>query len=202
VVPEQTARNGRASLLIIGGAGGVGSIAIQLAKQVAGIGQVIATASRAQSVVWCKQMGADLCIDYKQGLKNGLEAVGVKEVEYILCFNDLLEHFSGIVEVIKPQGKICAIVSTKNSAPVNLSALQRKSVTFAWELMFTKAIFQTADMQTQHDLLNTCAHLCELGVLRSTLTEVLGTINARNLIEVHRRLESGTTIGKLVLSGF
>lgn len=202
IVAEKTERNKRRSLLIIGGAGGVGSIAIQLAKQVAGIGTVIATAARPESQAWCKRMGADYCIDYRHGVKNGLEAIGITDVDYIFCLNSTETHFQGMVDVIKPQGKICAIVSTKNSVPLNISALQTKSVTFAWELMFTKAIFQTDDMQSQHDLLNRASSLFDNGTLVTTLNKTLGKINAQNLREAHRLIEAGDTIGKIVLSGF
>jgi zinc-binding alcohol dehydrogenase family protein len=188
------------SVLIIGGAGGVGSIAIQLAKQVADL-NVIATASRPESIAWCQNMGADACINHFHPLRAELEHIGVQEVEYILCFNNTAVHIQNMAEVIAPQGKICLIVETNDQQPVNINLFQRKSVTLAWELMFTKSLYHTPDMQTQHDLLNRVAELIEQGTLKTTLAEVLGRLNAQNLREAHRRIETGQTIGKLVLSG-
>jgi zinc-binding alcohol dehydrogenase family protein len=187
-------------VLIIGGAGGVGSIAIQLAKQVASL-QVIATASRSESIAWCQKMGADFCINHFNPFRAELENIGIREVDYILCFNSTEIHLQNMADVIAPQGKICTIVETKDQQPVNINLFQSKSVTLAWELMFTKSLYHTPDIHTQHDLLNQVAELIEQGVLKTTLHEVLGPLNARNLREAHCRIETGTTIGKLVLSG-
>ena len=200
VQPQATAENAASKVLIISGAGGVGSIAIQLAKQVAGLG-VIATASREESIGWCQKMGADHCINHYNPFKDELEKIGVQEVDYILCFNSTEMHIQNMADVIKPQGKICTIVETKNNQPLNMNIFQRKSVTFAWELMFTKSMFHTPDMQTQHDLLNQVSELIDQHVLKTTLCDVLGSVNATNLKEAHRRIETGRTVGKLVLSG-
>ena len=200
-LPTETSSNTGKNVLIIGGAGGVGSIAIQLAKQVAGL-KVIASASREESIRWCKEMGADACINHYNSFKDELEKIGIQEVDYILCFNSTEMHIQNMADVIKPQGKICTIVETKDKQPVNINLFQGKSVTFAWELMFTKSIFQTPDMQSQHDLLDRVAELLDQKVLKTTLTEVVGSINAKNLKEAHRRIETGRAIGKLVLSGF
>jgi NADPH2:quinone reductase len=202
IEPAKTTKNKRSSLLIIGGAGGVGSIAIQLAKQVAGIGNVVATAARPASVDWCKRMGADACISYKSGIIAGIKSRGLESFDYILCCNSTEKYFGEMAEIIKPNGKICTIVETKGGEPLDMNILQTKSVTFVWELMFTKSIFETEDMESQHMLLDKVAGYIDGGVIKTTLNKVLGPINADNLREAHRLLETGETIGKIVLSGF
>lgn len=196
IVPEKT--QNQATVLIIGGAGGVGSIAIQLAKQLAGL-RVIATASRPASIEWCLKLGADACINHHESFAAQLEKLGIPQVNYILCFNNTDSHWEAMAEVIKPHGKICSIVETRQ--PLDLNLLQRKSATFTWELMFTKSMYETENMQTQHDLLNRVADLIDQGVLQGTMTESLGSLSAASLAQAHARLESGQMIGKLVLSG-
>jgi zinc-binding alcohol dehydrogenase family protein len=195
---EKTPDNRSSTILIIGGAGGVGSIAIQLAKQVAGL-RVIATASRPESIAWCKEMGADATINHHQPFRSGLAAIDINYVDYILCLNDTAQHLPNMVDIIKPQGKICSIVST--NSPFDLNPFFSKSITFVWELMFTKSMFQTADMQSQHDLLNQVATLIDRGTLKTTITKNLGVLNGSNLEKAHKLLESGTAIGKIVLEG-
>lgn len=196
--PQITVRNQSSTILIIGGAGGVGSIAIQLAKKVAWL-RVIATASRPESIAWCKEMGADHTIDRHQSFKSQLDAIGISNVDYILCLSDTDQHLQSMLDVIKPQGKICSIVST--TQPFDLNPFFSKSVTFSWEMMFTKSMYETEDMQSQHDLLNQVAILIDQGILKTTITENLGILNIANLAKAHRLLESGTAIGKVVLSG-
>jgi NADPH:quinone reductase len=203
-------------ILIIGGAGGVGSIAIQLAKNLvnqssspfttssssfSGI-NVIATASRTESVEWCKRMGADFVVDHHKDLKSQVkEIIGIDYVDYILCLNDTDGHFESMKQLVAPQGKICSIIQT--IGPIDLGGvLLHKSATFVWELMFTRSLFQTEDMISQHYLLNIVADLIDNNKIKSTLTEVLSPINAENMRKAHKKLESGTTIGKIVLSGF
>ena len=205
-------RHSLSSILIIGGAGGVGSIAIQLAKNLANNlttsssssseVNVIVTASRSESVEWCMKMGADFVIDHKKDLRSQIrKLVGVEYVDNILCLNDTDSHFDTMKQLIAPQGKICSIVETK--APVNMGGiLRQKSATFVWEVMFTRSLFQTADMIEQHNLLNTVADLIDKKKIKTTLTNLLSPINAENLRKAHKNLESGTTIGKIVLSGF
>ena len=185
-----------ATLLIIGGAGGVGSMAIQLAKYT-GL-QVIATASREVSREWCMQLGASHCVNHHGDLKVELARLEINTVDYILCLNDTNHYWPIMAEVIKPQGRICAVVSTKE--PPDLNLLKNKSVTFAWEFMFTKALYETEDMISQHQLLNQVGELIDQGVIKSTMTEHLGALNAANLAKAHGRLESGKMVGKLVLS--
>jgi NADPH2:quinone reductase len=186
------------SMLIIGGAGGVGSIGIQLAK-IAGL-TVIATASRKESAAWAKELGADHVVSHRQPLKPQIEALGLKHVSYIACFNDLDEHWSAIGELIAPQGAIVSIVGNRNPLPQD--AVRAKSATFCWELMFTRPRFQTPDMIEQHRLLNQVAEWLDAGRLRGTVREIVSPINAANLRAAHAKLEAGTTIGKIVLKGW
>jgi zinc-binding alcohol dehydrogenase family protein len=186
------------SILIIGGAGGVGSIGIQLAK-IAGL-TVIATASRPQSIAWAKDLGADHVIDHRKPLQPQLEALGRKHVEYIANFNDLDQHWAAMGGLIAPQGAMVAIVG--NQKPLPMDTVRSKSATLCWELMFTRPRFKTADMIEQHRLLNQVAEWLDAGKLRSTLKETLSPINASNLRKAHEKLESGTMIGKLVLTGW
>jgi NADPH2:quinone reductase len=194
-----TENSGR-SVLIIGGAGGVGSIAIQLARKLAGL-RVIATASRTESANWCRELGADLIINHHNPFREEFGRAGIDEVDYILCFNSTEHHIQNMADTIKPQGRICTIVETENNQPVNINVFQRKSVALMWELMFTRPIFQTPDMQKQHDLLNETARLLDEGVLRTIMTESYGPLTAENLRKAHARVETGSMIGKLVLSG-
>ncbi|AGW94306.1 MULTISPECIES: zinc-binding alcohol dehydrogenase family protein [Cupriavidus] len=187
------------SVLIIGGAGGVGSIGIQLAKVLAGL-TVIATASRPESQEWCRKLGADHTVDHRGDLPAQLKALGFAGVDYILCFNDTDGHFPAMAELVAPQGKICTIV--ENARPLPVELLKSKSATFVWEFMFTRAMFGTPDMIAQHRLLNEVARLVDAGRLQTTLGENLGRISAENLRRAHAMLEGGRTIGKLVLEGF
>ncbi|GLC98038.1 NADPH:quinone reductase [Cupriavidus sp. TA19] len=187
------------SVLIVGGAGGVGSIGIQLAKVLAGL-TVIATASRQESQDWCRKLGADHTVNHRGDLPAQLKALGFAHVDYILCFNDTDGHFPALAELVAPQGKICTIV--ENARPLPVELLKSKSATFVWEFMFTRAMFHTPDMIAQHRLLNEVARLVDAGRLQTTLGENLGRINAENLRRAHAMLEGGRTIGKLVLEGF
>jgi zinc-binding alcohol dehydrogenase family protein len=188
------------SILIIGGAGGVGSIAVQLAKKKAGL-TVIATASREASAAWCRKLGADETIDHHKPFAAEFKRIGADGVDFILCFNSTEMHIQNMADVIRPQGRICTIVETKDNQPVNINLFQRKSVGFMWELMFTRPLFQTPDMQAQHDLLNEAGRMLDDGQLTTTLTETLGPLTAENLRQAHQKIESGRMIGKLVLPG-
>lgn len=183
------------TILILAGAGGVGSIAIQIAKQVAQL-TVIATASRPESSAWCKDLGADYVVNHYD-LKAELEAIGHSEVDYILDFVHLNNYWETIVEVIKPQGHIVSI--TGSAEPLNLSLLKTKSVTFSWEFMYTRSMYTTNDMAQQHHILNEIGRLLEEGVLKTTLTTVLKGFTVGNLKKAHLMQENGKTIGKTVL---
>jgi alcohol dehydrogenase len=184
-----------ASVLIIGGAGGVGSIAIQLAK-IAGL-KVIATASRPDTVAWCKQLGADEVVNHRESLTAQIK----RPVEYIANFSgDLDGHWQAMAELVAPQGALVAIVS--NTKPLSMDVVRSKSAAVCWELMFTRPRFKTPDMIQQHFLLNQVGEWLDDGKLKGTLRETLTPINAANLRKAHERLESGTMIGKLVLKGW
>lgn len=187
------------SVLIVGGAGGVGSIGIQLAKKVAKL-TVIATASRPESAKWATALGADHIVNHFDDIPKQLQAAGFAEVDYVLIFNDTDKHFPAAAQVIKPQGGICTIV--ENSGPLDIGLLKAKSAAFHWEFMFTRSMFGTPDMIEQHKLLSEAARLIDAGTLTTTLGRDLGRIDAANLREAHRLLEEGRAIGKLVLTGF
>jgi zinc-binding alcohol dehydrogenase family protein len=186
------------SLLLIGAAGGVGSIAIQLAK-LAKL-KVIATASRDVSAAWVRSFGADHVIDHTKPLRPQLEAAGFDGVDFVANLADTDAYWAAMVDVIRPQGAIVSIV--ENSGPLDIGLLQDKSATFSWEFMFTRAAFETSDMIEQHRLLNEVANLIERGALRTTVTETLRPISVENLRLAHEKLKSGRTIGKITLQGW
>ena len=179
------------SVLVIGGAGGVGSIAIQLAKKLARL-KVVATASRAESIAWCKALGADETVDHSRPLEG--------EYDYVLCFSATDAYWSAFPKLTRPQGKVGLIVRTLK--PVDLAILHDKSIAVCLEGMFTRSTFQTPDMEAQHALLDDAAGLIEAGVLKTTLAQNLGTIGAAGLRRAHKMLEEGHVIGKLVLEGW
>lgn len=198
-VPTPPHAQPQRSILLIGGAGGVGSIAIQLAARVAGL-RVIATASRPESAAWCKELGAEVVVNHAGKLVEEVRAAGFKHVDYVLIMNNTDQHMPAAAELVAPQGGICTIV--ENAKPVDVVPLKSKSAFFAWEFMFTRAMFTTPDMIEQHHLLNEIARLIDAGVIRTTLGETLKPINAANLRAAHATIEAGRTIGKIVLEGF
>ena len=187
------------SLLIIGGAGGVGSIATQLARH-AGF-TVIATASRPQTIAWCKSMGAHHVIDHRQPLAPQLESLGYRQVDAVLNLADTDRYWETIGELIAPLGHVGLIVEPSGLLKIG-DPYKAKSIGIHWEMMFARSRFKTPDMIEQHRILNRASSLVDAGELRTTHSETLGPINAANLREAHRRLESGSTIGKLVLAGW
>lgn len=188
------------NILVTGGAGGVGSIMIQLLKVLAPSVTVIATASRAESQAWCKKMGADYVIDHSKGIKNELEGLGIKHVSHIASITHTHLHFEDFADVIKPQGKICLIDNPP--APLNIDLLKNKSVSLHWEFMFTRSLFETEDMIKQHHVFNEIADLIDNKKIITTLGENLGKISVENLKRAHALIESNKSIGKLVLEGF
>ena len=184
------------TLLILAGAGGVGSIAIQLAKKIAGL-KVIATASRPESIEWCKHMGADVVVNHKN-LVEEVRNAGLQYIDFIVDFVDANAYWDEMVELIKPQGHIASI--TGSATPIALNKLKTKSASFSWEFMYTRSTFQTEDMIEQHHILNKVADLIDEGVLVHTLTQTLTSLSAETLKQAHEQLESGTTIGKLAIS--
>lgn len=183
------------TILIIGGAGGVGSIAIQLAKKVAGL-TVIATASRPETIEWCKDQGADFVVNHKN-LIDEVRSIGFQQVDFIVDFVDVNQYWNTFVELIKPQGHIGSISDPVES--VNLRQLKGKSVSFHWELMFTRSMFETEDIQEQHIILNKVADLLDNGTLKTTLKETFIGLSAANFKKAHQILESGKTIGKIAI---
>ena len=192
-----SAKDANRNILIIGGAGGVGSLAIQLAKKVAGM-TVIATASRKESQEWCLSLGADLCINHHEDMKHQLEAANIDDVPYIFCLNSTDQHLQSMAEIVAPQGKICGIVefSEKHSL---FPELYFKSVTLVWELMFTRSMYSCEDMHEQNQILCELANLIDSKIIKTTMKNNLGAMNVETLRIAHKRLESGSTIGKIVL---
>ncbi|HLX82030.1 MAG TPA: zinc-binding alcohol dehydrogenase family protein [Burkholderiales bacterium] len=184
------AHSGR-SLLILGGAGGVGSVAIQLAKKLAKL-HVTASASRPESIAWCKALGADATVDHTKPIE--------MEADFVLCLSSSDFYWNQFPKMTKPQGKIGLIVRTVR--PVDLAILHDKSIAVCLEGMFTRSTFQTPDMEAQHLLLDEAAGLAEAGVLKTTMTRNLGKIDAANLKRAHKLLEEGHVVGKLVLEGW
>ena len=185
------------SLLIIGGAGGVGSIGIQLAK-LAGL-TVIATASRPESIAWVKQLGADHVVSHREDLVTQVRGLGLQHVDHIAIFNDM-RHWAWAVELIRPQGGIVTIDNA--DLPMPMATMKTKSASLHWEFMFTRAMHQTPDMVKQHELLNWVGAEVDAGRLRTTLSTVLAPINAATLREAHRLVETGAMTGKLVVEGW
>ncbi|MEM1323214.1 MAG: zinc-binding alcohol dehydrogenase family protein [Bacteroidota bacterium] len=183
------------TILILAGAGGVGSIAIQLAKKLGNL-TVIATASRPESIKWCQEMGADYVVNHYH-LKEELEKIGHSQVNYILDFVDINAYWETVAEIIKPQGHIVSI--TGSSDPLNLSLLKSKSVTFSWEFMYTRSMYSTEDIAQQQRILNHIAELLDNGTLKTTLTTTLHGFSVDNLKQAHQMQESGKTIGKTVI---
>jgi zinc-binding alcohol dehydrogenase family protein len=186
------------SLLVIGAAGGVGSILVQLARQLTGL-TVIATASRPDTADWVRELGAHHVIDHSKPLDQEIKRLGLPPVTYVASLNQTEAHFPAIVELIAPQGKLALI---DDPATLNVMPLKRKSVSTHWEFMFTRSMFETPDMIQQHALLNDVAQLIDTGVLKTTLGERYGTINAANLKRAHALIESNRAKGKIVLEGF
>lgn len=185
-------------LLIIGGAGGVGSILIQLARRLTGL-TVIATASRPETTAWCRELGAHHVIDHRQPLAEELKRVGHPQIELVASLTNTEQHFAAIAEILKPQGRLAVI---DDPAILDINPLKRKSISVHWEFMFTRSMFETEDMIGQHRLLDEIAGLIEAGVIRTTLNDNLGRIDAANLKKAHALVESGKARGKIVLEGF
>ncbi|HKU38049.1 MAG TPA: zinc-binding alcohol dehydrogenase family protein [Polyangiales bacterium] len=187
------------AVLIIGAAGGVGSIATQLARRLTKL-TVIGTASRRESTEWVRSMGAHHVVDHSRPLAEQVRALVGRGARYVLSLTATDRHWNDIAELIAPEGALGLIDDPRE--PLDLRALKQKSASVHWEFMFTRAIFETDEPLAQHRILNEVSELVETGVLRTTLTEELAPINAVNLKRAHAQLETGRTIGKLVLSGF
>lgn len=187
------------SLLIIGGAGGVGSMAIQLAK-LAGL-TVITTASRPESADWCTKHGADHIVNHREDIAAQLKDLGFQNVQYIANYFNTDAYWELMGELIAPQGHISLIVEP--SGPLHIGdPLKRKSASIHWEFMFTRSMFTTEDIQKQQEILSKVAGLIDSGKLQTTLNKVLSPISPENLMTAHQMQESSTCIGKTVLHGW
>jgi zinc-binding alcohol dehydrogenase family protein len=184
------------TLLLIGAAGGVGSMAIQFSKQVVGM-KVIATASRVESKDWCKQMGADIVIDHHDLIEQFKDS-HLDAPDFILCMGDPDEYFETMAELIAPQGSICLLANAGKDYNINL--LKAKSITLIWEMMFTRSMFTTKDLVKQHELLNEVADLVDSGKVVTTVTRQLSPINLENIVKAHTIIEKREMIGKLVIT--
>lgn len=187
-----------AALLIVGAGGGVGSILTQLARKLTGL-TIIGTASRPETEEWVQQQGAHHVINHHQPLAEQLSALGIDTVKYVASLTHTDSYYTQLIEVLAPQGKLALI-----DDPETLDAmpLKRKAISLHWELMFTRSLFETPDMQRQHEILQRISQLIDDGTLQTTAGEHLGSINAANLRKAHALIESGRARGKLVLSGF
>lgn len=187
------------SILIMGAAGGVGSILTQLAKQLT-IATIIGTASRPESQQWVRDLGADHVINHHQPLVEQLKELGIESVTHVISLTHTEQHYDQLVAALAPQGKLALIDDPING--LDVTALKVKSLSLHWELMFSRSMFNTWDMQKQHDLLNHVSQLIDAGVLKTTLGENYGTINAENLKRAHAHIETNQAVGKIVLEGF
>ncbi len=186
------------SLLIVGAAGGVGSILTQLASQLTAL-KVIGSASRPDTQAWVRELGADVIVDHSQPLSAELKRQGIDAVTHVASLTQTDQHLDQLVEALAPQGKLALIDDPK---ALDITKLKRKSLSLHWEFMYTRSLFQTQDMVEQHHLLNRVAELIDAGTLRTTVGEHFGAINASNLRRAHALLESGKAKGKIVLEGF
>ncbi|MFT5713292.1 MAG: zinc-binding alcohol dehydrogenase family protein, partial [Glaciecola sp.] len=185
-------------ILIVGAAGGVGSILVQLAKVLTGA-TVIATASRESSIKWVKKLGADYVIDHSKPLLAQIEQLNIGQVSHVASLTHTDSYLDSYVDLLAPMGKIALIDDPKS---LDISKLKLKSLSLHWEFMFTRSMFKTTDMSEQHHLLNKISDLIDQGYIQTTMGKNLGTINATNLKAAHEELESGKSIGKIVLEGF
>ena len=186
------------TLMVVGGAGGVGSILIQLARQLTKL-RVIATASRLESREWCLELGAHVVINHSKPLSQALRSAGIEQVDYVASLTHTSTHYQEIIQSLKPQGALAVIDDMEGLDPI---ALKNKSLSLHWELMFTRSMFETPDMQEQGVLLARVADLVDSGRVKTTANANFGRINAENLTSAHALIESGKAVGKIVLEGF
>ena len=185
------------TLLVINGAGGLGSILVQLARQLTDL-TIVASASRPETCEWVRKMGAHHTVNHHNPLDTEWESLGLGDANYVACLTNTVHHMKAIAKLITPQGRLAVL----DDGPLDISALKPKSITVSWEAVFTRPLFQTEDMVEQHRILNEIARLVDAGTLVTTARENLGAITAENLRAAHGKVRSGSTIGKIVLSGF
>ncbi len=186
------------AVLIVGGAGGVGSIAIQLVRALTGL-TVIATASRPETQAWVKELGAHHVVDHSKPIAAQVAALGIGAPAFVFSTTETHRHLAEIIELIAPQGRFGLIDDPDG---LDIMGFKRKAVSAHWELMFTRSIFETPDMDEQGKLLNDVANLIDQGKIRTTITKTFSPINAANLMKAHGIIESGKSRGKIVLEGF
>lgn len=194
---DKPSPHNKRTLLVIGGAGGVGSILIQLAAQLTDV-TIIATASRAESQQWVKALGADHVINHYDDLAEQIESVDASPVTDVACLTHSEQYFAQCMKLMAPQGRFCLIDDPSES--IDITLMKQKSISLHWEFMFTRSMFTTADMIKQQELLNHIAKMVEKGQIRSTLGKTFGEMNANNLRMAHQALESHKTIGKIALT--
>jgi zinc-binding alcohol dehydrogenase family protein len=191
-------KESQGALLIIGAAGGVGSMMIQLAKKLTNL-TVIGTASREATIEWVSSLGADYVINHHRSMTEELKGIGFEYVDSVASLTHTDKHLDEIVSIVAPQGRVGVI---DDPGVLDVMPFKRKSVSIHWELMFTRSLFQTEDMIKQHEVLSKVALMVDSGELKTTISESFGTISAANLIRAHALIESGRSKGKIVLSGF
>lgn len=201
--PATSQHKSKEVILVVGAAGGVGSILVQLAKAITGA-TIIATASRDSSKAWVKELGADFVVNHSQPLAPQIAALveggAIEQVTHVASLNGTESYFDSYIELLAPFGKIAMIDDPET--PLDIMKLKPKSLSFHIEFMFARSMFNAADMQQQGHLLNQVAELIDSDYVKTTVGKNLGVINAENLRIAHQELESGTAIGKLVLQGF
>lgn len=185
-------------ILIVGAAGGVGSILVQLASVLTGA-TVIATASRESSAQWVKKLGADHVIDHSKPLQEQVKQLNIGQITHVASLTHTDSYLDSYVELLAPMGKIALIDDPKS---LDINKLKQKSLSLHWEFMFTRSMFNAIDISAQHHLLNKVSELIDQGYIQTTVGKNLGTINAKNLRLAHEEIESGKSIGKIVLEGF
>ncbi|CAM3794101.1 zinc-binding alcohol dehydrogenase family protein [Rheinheimera salexigens] len=189
----------RPVLLIVGAAGGVGSILVQLARQLT-TATVIATASREESKQWVTELGAHYVLDHSKPMPEQLKALDLTHVTHVASLTHTDQHYAELVTMLAPQGKLALIDDPVGG--LDIMPLKQKSISLHWEFMFTRSMFGTADMQQQHHLLTDLSRLIQQGQIKTTLKQVSGAINAANLRQAHLQIEAGNAIGKIVLAGW
>jgi zinc-binding alcohol dehydrogenase family protein len=199
-LPRRGQSDERQSLLVVGAAGGVGSILVQLVRQLTDL-ELVATASRAESQAWIRELGVEHVVDHHTPLADQLARLSLPPLRSVISLTHTGDHFQQLVDLLEPQGAL-ALIDDPPPQAIDVLALKRKSLSLHWELMFTRSLFNTPDMARQGELLAELAALVEAGRVRSTARASLEPINAAHLQAAHRQLESGTTVGKLVLSGW